>query len=108
MLALHRQGRSGGEHGPQGRKVVHLPRADSGVFQGGDIARTGAEHGDLCLLGELPECVCIGVAGVAVVQNFDKWATQVYFQFRNFSLDTNDDPNVSDINVGTLGARVKF
>jgi hypothetical protein len=46
--------------------------------------------------------------GVAVVQNFDKWATQVYFQFRNFSLDTNDDPNVSDINVGTLGARVKF
>ena len=46
--------------------------------------------------------------GVAVVQNFDKWATQVYFQFRNFSLDTNDDPNVSDINVGTVGARVKF
>jgi hypothetical protein len=46
--------------------------------------------------------------GVAVVQNFDNWATQVYFQFRNFSLDTNDDPNVSDINVGTVGARVKF
>ena len=46
--------------------------------------------------------------GVAVVQNFDDYATQVYFQFRNFSLDTDDDPNVSDINVGTVGARVKF
>jgi hypothetical protein len=46
--------------------------------------------------------------GVAVVQNFDDWATQVYLQYRNFSLDTNDDPNVSDINVGTVGARVKF
>ena len=46
--------------------------------------------------------------GVAVVQNFDAYATQVYFQFRNFSLDTNDDANVSDINVGTVGARVKF
>jgi hypothetical protein len=42
------------------------------------------------------------------VQNFDAYATQVYFQFRNFSLDTNDDANVSDINVGTVGARVKF
>lgn len=46
--------------------------------------------------------------GVAVVQNFDDYATQVYFQFRNFSLDTDNDPNVSDINVGTVGARVKF
>ncbi|MBW2511041.1 MAG: porin [Deltaproteobacteria bacterium] len=46
--------------------------------------------------------------GVAVVQNFDDWATQVYFQYRNFSLDTDDDPNVSDINVGSIGARVKF
>ncbi len=46
--------------------------------------------------------------GVAVVQNFDDYATQLYFQFRNFSLDTKDDPNVSDINVGTVGARVKF
>jgi hypothetical protein len=46
--------------------------------------------------------------GVAVVQNFDDYATQVYFQYRNFSLDTDDDPNVSDINVGSIGARVKF
>ena len=46
--------------------------------------------------------------GVAVVQNFDDYGTQVYFQFRNFSLDTKDDANVSDINVGTVGARVKF
>lgn len=46
--------------------------------------------------------------GATVVQNFDDYGTQVYFQFRNFSLDTKDDANVSDINVGTVGARVKF
>lgn len=46
--------------------------------------------------------------GAAVVQNFDDYGSQVYFQFRNFSLDTKVDANVSDINVGTVGARVKF
>ncbi len=46
--------------------------------------------------------------GLAVVQNFADFGTQVYGQYRYFSLDRASDPNVSDINVGTIGARVKF
>jgi len=46
--------------------------------------------------------------GVAAVQSFADYGTEVYIQYRNFSLDRDSDPNVSDINVGTVGARVKF
>jgi hypothetical protein len=46
--------------------------------------------------------------GVAVVQSFADYGTEIYVQYRNFSLDLDNAPNVSDINVGTMGARVKF
>ena len=47
--------------------------------------------------------------GAAVVQAFEKYATELYFQYRIFSLDraTGTTP-VADINIGTFGARVKF
>ncbi|SJZ79437.1 Outer membrane protein (porin) [Trichlorobacter thiogenes] len=47
--------------------------------------------------------------GAAVVQAFEKIATELYFQYRVFSLDraTGSTP-VADINIGTFGARVKF
>ena len=46
--------------------------------------------------------------GVAAVQSFADYGTEVYVQYRNFSLDLEDSPHVSDINVGSVGARVKF
>lgn len=47
--------------------------------------------------------------GFAVVQSFADYGTELYFQFRQYSLDS-DSPLVDydDINVGTIGARVKF
>jgi len=46
--------------------------------------------------------------GVAAVQQFNAYGTEVYAQFRNFSLDRDADPNVEDLNVFTIGTRVKF
>ena len=46
--------------------------------------------------------------GIAVVQSFAEYGTEVYLQYRNFSLDLDNAPSVSDINAGTVGARVKF
>jgi hypothetical protein len=46
--------------------------------------------------------------GFAVVQSFADYGTEIYVQYRNFSLDRDSAPSVSDINVGTVGARVKF
>ncbi len=46
--------------------------------------------------------------GVAVVQSFADYGTEIYLQYRNFSLDWDSAASVSDINVGTVGARVKF
>lgn len=48
-------------------------------------------------------------AGAAVVQGFDRFATEVYIQYRIFHLD-RQLPNraVADMNVGTIGARIKF
>lgn len=46
--------------------------------------------------------------GAAVVQAFEKYATEVYFQYRIYSLDRAAGAKVADINVGTFGARVKF
>lgn len=47
--------------------------------------------------------------GAAVVQAFEKYATELYFQYRVFSLEraANRAP-LANINVGTFGARVKF
>jgi hypothetical protein len=46
--------------------------------------------------------------GAAAVQQFEDYGTELYLQYRIYSLDRDADPNVQDINVGTIGARVKF
>ena len=46
--------------------------------------------------------------GAAVVQQFDDYGTELYLQFRHWSLDRDVEANVQDINVGTIGTRVKF
>jgi len=47
--------------------------------------------------------------GAAVVQAFEKYATELYLQYRIFSLDrASGTTPVADINIGTFGARVKF
>jgi predicted porin len=47
--------------------------------------------------------------GAAMVQSFDKIATELYFQYRVYSLDrAAGSPSVANINIGTIGARVKF
>jgi hypothetical protein len=47
--------------------------------------------------------------GAAVVQAFEKYATELYLQYRIYSLEraTGNQP-VANMNVGTFGARVKF
>lgn len=46
--------------------------------------------------------------GGAVVQQFEDYGTELYLQYRLYSLDRDADPDVHDITVGTIGARVKF
>ncbi len=46
--------------------------------------------------------------GGAVVQQFEDYGTELYLQYRLYSLDRDVEPSVQDINVGTIGARVKF
>jgi cell division protein FtsB len=46
--------------------------------------------------------------GAAAVQQFENYGTELYMQYRLYSLDRDADPNVQNINVGTIGARVKF
>jgi predicted porin len=46
--------------------------------------------------------------GATAVQFFDKIATEFYIQYRLYLLDQKSGPALEDINVGTVGARVKF
>jgi predicted porin len=46
--------------------------------------------------------------GAAVVQQFEEFGTEVFLLYRLHSLDRDAEPGVHDINVGTIGARVKF
>jgi predicted porin len=46
--------------------------------------------------------------GAAMVQQFEKFGTEVYFLYRLHSLDRDAAPSVQDIHVGSIGARVKF
>jgi predicted porin len=46
--------------------------------------------------------------GGAVVQTFDKIATELYLQYRIFNLDCGSGGPVANMNMGTFGARVKF
>lgn len=45
---------------------------------------------------------------VSMVQHFDEYGTEVYLQYRIYSLDRDYAPDVDDIKAGTIGARVKF
>jgi Skp family chaperone for outer membrane proteins len=46
--------------------------------------------------------------GAAAVQQFEDYGTELYVQYRLYSLDRNVEPSVQNMNVGTIGARVKF
>ncbi len=46
--------------------------------------------------------------GIAGIQLFEDYSTELYAQFRYFELDENTGPSPDDIIVGTVGARVKF
>jgi uncharacterized coiled-coil protein SlyX len=46
--------------------------------------------------------------GGAVVQQFEDFGTELYLQYRLYSLSRDAAPSVQDLNVGTIGARVKF
>ena len=47
--------------------------------------------------------------GLAAVQSFADYGTEVYLQFRQYALDRdNNNQDFDDMNVGTVGARVKF
>jgi predicted porin len=43
-----------------------------------------------------------------VVQRFDKFGTELFAIYRLYSLDRDVEPNVHDIGVASMGARVKF
>ena len=47
-------------------------------------------------------------AGLAAVQFFEKYGTEVYFLYRKYSLDRDVEPSVQDIDVVSSGARVRF
>jgi len=44
----------------------------------------------------------------AVNQIFEDYGTELYMQYRVYSLDRDVEPSVEDMYVGTIGARVKF
>jgi predicted porin len=46
--------------------------------------------------------------GVAAVQAFEKYGTEIYALYRLHSLDRDVEPSVHDINVVSIGTRVKF
>ncbi len=46
--------------------------------------------------------------GVATVQQFENFGTELFLQYRLYSLDRDVERSVEDMNVGTVGARVKF
>ncbi len=45
---------------------------------------------------------------LAVVQEFEKFGTELYSQVRKYSLSNDGVPSAQDITVGTFGGRVKF
>jgi uncharacterized coiled-coil protein SlyX len=46
--------------------------------------------------------------GGAAVQQFEDYGSELYMQYRVYSLDRDVEPSVQDMYVGTIGARVKF
>jgi hypothetical protein len=46
--------------------------------------------------------------GATAVQFFEEYGTEIYFLYRLYSLDRDVEPVVHDINVVSIGTRVKF
>ena len=46
--------------------------------------------------------------GAAAVQPFDEYGTEIFALYRLHSLDRDVEPDVHDISVVSIGARVKF
>ncbi|MGI9294542.1 MAG: porin [Pseudomonadales bacterium] len=46
--------------------------------------------------------------GLAAVQHFEKYGSELYFLIRKYSLDRDLEPEVEDIDVVSLGSRIKF
>jgi hypothetical protein len=46
--------------------------------------------------------------GGEMVQQFEDYGTELYLQYRLYSLDREVESSVQDMNVGTIGVRVKF
>ena len=46
--------------------------------------------------------------GLAAVQHFEKYGSEIFFLYRDYSLDRDLEPEVNDINVISLGSRIKF
>lgn len=46
--------------------------------------------------------------GAAVSQSFPRFATEVYVQYRLYGLDRKSGAPVGNLNIGSVGARVKF
>jgi predicted porin len=46
--------------------------------------------------------------GLAAVQHFENYGSEIFFLYREYSLDRGLEPEVHDINVISLGSRIKF
>jgi hypothetical protein len=46
--------------------------------------------------------------GAALVQSLDRFGTELFLQYRLYSLDRESGSSVESLNVGTIGARTKF
>ena len=46
--------------------------------------------------------------GLAAVQHFEKYGSEIFFLYRDYSLDRDFGPEVHDISVISLGSRIKF
>lgn len=46
--------------------------------------------------------------GIAAVQVLENWGIELYSQLRWYTVDTDQDPSLDDIWLGTLGTRVRF
>ena len=69
-----------------------------------DMARFPWIEGDLPSFDDCRRMV----DGVAAVQFLEKYGTELYLQYRIYSLDRDIEPSVYDMKVGTIGARIKF
>ena len=46
--------------------------------------------------------------GLAAVQHFEKYGSEIFFLYRDYSLDRDFEPEVNDVSVISLGSRIKF